>query len=289
MTICIAALGANSKAIVCVADKAITYGEVIQSDTECLKIIDVGKAGMVVLTSGDDDITTRLLRKLRKSPMYENLGKNLENTILCCETVYSECANELRESSYLTPYFLKREDFVRAISGPQINPYMKNLAYKVSKPLGFEFILCGFDDSGKAFIVSLDERGIATEETNTGFATAGGGSDFALSRFLQLNSKRKDPIGRVLHDCFSAKADAEIAQGVGYWWDAKILLRGNKKQNKKPQIIKVNEDIKNLVEGVWKFYTKNPFDEKEMPRKPPKRWKPRLIEYGDNLLKKYCK
>jgi hypothetical protein len=42
MTICCAAFGDNSKAIVCIADKGISYGDTIQWDSDSSKIFPIG-------------------------------------------------------------------------------------------------------------------------------------------------------------------------------------------------------------------------------------------------------
>lgn len=58
-------------------------------------------------------------------------------------------------------------------------------------------------------------------------------------------SKRSHPIERVLYDAFDAKANAEMAIGVGYEWDADVIVSG------KNQSETVPKEIKDIIERVW--------------------------------------
>jgi hypothetical protein len=51
MTVCLGALAADSMAIVCVADKCITYSQDIYGDTDSVKILPLGENGVHVLKS----------------------------------------------------------------------------------------------------------------------------------------------------------------------------------------------------------------------------------------------
>ena len=54
MTVCAAALAANSRAIVCVADKAISYGEYIQCDSDSSKMVRLDSDKCVALFAGGE-------------------------------------------------------------------------------------------------------------------------------------------------------------------------------------------------------------------------------------------
>ena len=45
MTVCVAALAADFNAVVCVADKALSYGEYIQWDSDSSKIVKINPSG----------------------------------------------------------------------------------------------------------------------------------------------------------------------------------------------------------------------------------------------------
>jgi hypothetical protein len=73
MTICAAVLAANSKAIVCIADKALTFDssqeggprlQSIQWDSDCTKIVTLGQTGFLCAFSGGEDGISRVLSNL---------------------------------------------------------------------------------------------------------------------------------------------------------------------------------------------------------------------------------
>ncbi len=276
MTICFSALAEESDAIVCIADKCISYGDFIAWDTECSKIIQIEQKNMAVLTAGNDDVIFRVLRRIVG---VKNIGENLNDTIRVCEDIYNECAEEIRINKHLKPLLLKREEFVNAITNTEINPQMKFLAEEIVKPLGFEFILCGFDNLQKPFILTLDNSGVITECTNNGFSAIGSGTFSTLSRFAWSESSRKHPVERVLYDCFDAKVNAELVPGVGYEWDAKILIKNK-------QAHEVNDDIKELIDNIWKYYNVNPFEIKTERKKIglTRTWKEKLEEFGNKIF-----
>jgi hypothetical protein len=69
MTICIAAMAAKSKAIVCIADRAVTYssstgGVNSQSDGGVQKIIDLASTGWVALVAGNLPFAQRVTDRM---------------------------------------------------------------------------------------------------------------------------------------------------------------------------------------------------------------------------------
>ncbi len=63
MTVCLAALAAESKALVCVADGALTYGDRIQWDADIGKMYTVNPSGLLVMMS-DEGNGSRVISKL---------------------------------------------------------------------------------------------------------------------------------------------------------------------------------------------------------------------------------
>src|SRR5260370_1700483 len=82
MTICIGALAAGGKSIVCVADKGLSYGPGIQWDSDSTKIVPVGSSGVQALISGGELMISRVLRGLAA---IQGLGQSVPNTITECE------------------------------------------------------------------------------------------------------------------------------------------------------------------------------------------------------------
>lgn len=282
MTICVSALAADFGAIVCVADKALSYGNQIQWDSDGSKIIKINPSGTLLLFSGDEMPISKVTSALNAK------GKDLwwkdRNEITkVCEDQFKEVLDKIIEAKFLKPRLLKREDYIKAVSGSQINDYMKSLAEEIGAfELSCDVLVCGFDMMGTPFILHLESPGIATDMTMTGFHGIGGGAEKAVSRFLFSEHKRTHSIERTLFDAFDAKAFAEMSQGVGYEWDAVIILPNNGFHD-------VPVEIKKLIEQVWAKANRSPFDKfdpKEDKSGPPRDWKERLSKFFASLAAK---
>jgi hypothetical protein len=273
MTICIAAIAADSKAIVCVSDKALSYGEYIQWDADSSKMLSLEDRAAVMF-SGSEEGISKVLCNI--SSCEAELGSNAATTSKLFEENYQSAMDEVIQARYLNPLLLKREEYIAAISGSSMNEYMRTVAEEIRQfNMNCNLLVCGFDSNGDPYILNIDHPGLAVEMTNIGFHAIGGGWDKAISRMLWSDYKRSSPIERVLYDAFDAKANAELAVGVGFKWDAAIIL-----PNRMP--LKVSEEIKDLIESVWDEYTRSPF-EKWNPKTDapplPKSWKAKLRKY----------
>jgi hypothetical protein len=205
-------LAADSKAIVVIADKALSYEGYIQWDADSTKIFAFPKNRAVVLISGEEESTTRMLGYFAS---FVELGDERPPTWKFCEAYYKRCVEELIEAYFLQPKLISREQYIAAISGAQINPYIRNIADSIDKyNMNCDIILCGFDADKEAYIFSVAWPGIVTDMTLTGFHAIGGGWDKAISRLLWSETKRAHRIERVLFDAFDAKANAEMAVGM---------------------------------------------------------------------------
>ncbi len=283
MTVCIGALAADSKAIVCVADKALTYGERIQWDADSTKIIQLEPGAPVVLMSGGEEESSRVIRSLHSNVASP---RSIEKLVSSCEESYKKCLQELLRIKFLDSRLLTRKEYVSGITGPHINPYMHELAdslVNTGRKFGCDLLICGFDPRAKPFILYLTAPGVVTDMTRTGFHAVGSGVDQAIPRLLWLESKRTYPIERVLYNVFDAKANSEISVGVGYEWDANILVP----ERGKTGVKEVPKEIKELIDTAWTKFTWSPFDEKSPQNRPDslaKDWKSRLKDYADGLL-----
>jgi hypothetical protein len=278
VTVCVAALAADFKAIVCVADKALSYGDFIQWDSDGSKIVKINPSGTLLLFSGQEMPISKVTGALNAK------GKQLwwkdRNTIIqTCEDEFKLVLDRIIDSKFLAPRLLKREDYIKAVTGPGINEHMKDLAEQIAKfELDCDVLVCGFDMMETPFILSLESPGIVTDMTMTGFHGIGCGAEKAISRFLFAEHKRTHSIERTLFDAFDAKAFSEMSQGVGYEWDAVVILPNNGFHD-------VPEHIKKLIEKVWGKATRSPFDRFD-PKEHyslPRNWKAQLSDFFTSL------
>lgn len=280
MTICIGALAANAKAIVCVADKYISYGAGVSGDSDSSKIVELSN-GVHALIAGNDTAVSRMLAKLTSK---SDIGLDAGETKDYCETAYREMESEIPEAVFLRP-FLKIEDFNNAITAPQVNAVMESISKNINESrqqqthVSCTLLLCGFEEGGNPFIIDISGFGLATNLTHTGFHAVGSGFDYALAKLLTCEYKRSSPIDRVLYECYDAKATAEQDPNVGYDWDAVIITQG--------RADRVPQTIKTMIDRAWTAHTRTPyevFDPDENIPLPPENWKEKLREYAVSLM-----
>lgn len=282
MTICIGALAAGGKSIVCVADKAVTYGEDIQGeDTDSTKIVPVGRNGAHALISGDETSVGRVLSKIA---VHDDIGKDVSATGAYLEAAYKQSESEILEATFLHP-FLDISSFNNALLAMQINPIIATIAAQIDQArreltkFSCGLLLCGFDSTGAPYILHLGSPGLVSNLTHTGFHAIGSGWDYALSRLLGVEWEREHSIDRVLYECFDSKVNAEKDPAVGYAWDAVILTKDRTES--------VPKKIKKLVDRAWIAHSRSPYEvfdlEEDFPL-PPNDWKEQLSQYTERIM-----
>jgi hypothetical protein len=284
MTVCIGALAANSKAIVCVADRCISYSQEVTGDTDSVKILPLGENGLHVLIAGGDASIGRVLSKL---VLHDDLGKNREATKGYCESAYREAEKEILGLKFLSP-FVTSKDYEDALLKPQVNEVLKAISEKIqhersesaAEPIfSCALILCGFDDKQKPFLLDLASPGICTDMTLSGFCATGSGAGYALKHLLADDGwKRNYPIDRALYEIFDAKIQAEEDPGVGYDSDLIVLTPGTSTP--------VPDDIKTMLDRAWIKLHRSPyvkFNRDEHIPLPPKDWMGKLKTFADSI------
>ncbi len=282
MTICIGVLAANAKAIVCVADKYITYNEEILGETDSVKIVPVGENGSHAMISGNDDSILRVLAKLA---LKDNVGKNRNQTGQFCEEAYKEAEREMIEMRFLRP-FITAGDYEKALLKKRVNQVIETIAEEISKnrsstepAFNCELLFCGFDEQSNPYILNLAPPGVCTDVTLNGFSAIGSGAGYALQRLLNNEWSRKYSIDRALYEVFDAKVQAENDMNVGYNWDA-IILTGKKS-------VPLPEDTKKMIDRAWIMLNRSPYethDPVEDVPLPEEDWKDRLKTFAETII-----
>jgi 20S proteasome alpha/beta subunit len=284
MTVCIGVLAAESKAIVCVADRYITYRDDIAGDTDSAKILPLGDNGTHAMIAGADTSIGRVLAKL---VLRDDLGKSKEDTQTYCEEAYREAEREILERRYLGP-FLSSDEYKRALLKKRVNSVIRSISRKIDKDREWDtelptfscsFVLCGFDQQKHPYLLSLESPGICTDMTLSGFCSIGSGSSYALQRLLETGWERKFPIDRALYEVFDAKIQAENDPNVGYDSDV-IVLTADKS-------VPMPEDTKTMLDRAWIKLNRSPyvkFDRDEHVPLPPKDWMKKLKDFAESIL-----
>jgi hypothetical protein len=270
-----------------VSDKAITYtgGTPLQSDANIKKVRKIGKTQWYALIAGDPtfslrviEIVERILAEQAKKQPKEQSGV-LHHTVLMSvfKMAYKQARGAYVEDTVLAPRMLTKELFTARPK--ELLPLDADFFSELSNTCndanpGASLMVCGFDPDSKPHIFSVLNPGRLSNHDMTGFHAIGGGSRTALARLLQLDANKNDGIGMALYQAFEAKVHAELVQGVGYSWDAEILIVGKSKN--------VPERIVRLIENIYAAYPKTPLNKKQW--KSPRNYKSRLNRYISELL-----
>lgn len=241
VTVCIAALAENSKAIVLVSDKALTIGW-LQDDTDIQKIIPVGNTGWMTLISGRVSRCNTVIRRVEEAINNDtNISKTPSKIAMYFGQKYREYRDELIDETILAPFRLTSDLWAKR--NQSLLPLSDKLAYEIQTNMRefnveCELIICGFDEYKKANIIKVGHPGISYNVTNEGFCVIGSGHETAIGRLLWQKWTRKDNLQEVIYEVFDAKAHSELIHGVGTSWDGYVIRYGLKPK-KIPSKIKV--------------------------------------------------
>lgn len=254
MTVCVAAIAEESKSIVMIADKAVTYGA-ISADAGIEKMQGIGDSGWFALMSGNlPDCEAVIRRAVFRLP----IERTYESMLSCLEGAYKEVQSEWLEAVALRPLLLTREDLLaRPASLQPLADQTIQLANQRLQQLNFDvyLLVCGFE-ANKPHIFTVVRPGVAQSHDTTGFAAIGNGNEAATARLLWNYADEEDDLDVALYQVVDAKTYAEMVQGVGAASDAWVLSEGQ-------PIAKVPIEIVDLLNDVFQRASRLPFKPRE--------------------------
>jgi hypothetical protein len=156
MTVCIAALAAKSKAIVCIADRALTFAgdkASAQTDSGVTKIIDVADSHWCAMFSGEDLLFPERVLERVKSELAKYKRGQLNRAIMesAVKTAFYEQWQTEVEDRVLKPKLLDRTSLaaenkdVRLLDTTYLNALAEEIAAHKND---CSMIFCGFDSEG---------------------------------------------------------------------------------------------------------------------------------------------
>jgi hypothetical protein len=285
MTVCIAAFAAKSKAIVLVSDKMLTYGDYnaiqMQSDTGVRKLLHLGDSGWEIQFAGDGAFAEKVVYQATQA--YEKkptIRDSCAEIMDCMQDAYRAVREREAHDAILRPRMLDR-DLVFKRHSSELHPLSDELVAELTKELkafqtGCILLVCGFDKSGP-HMFTLDDPGIFSSCDLPGFCAIGIGHEAATSRLLWEDVDRNNPLDLVLYDVFHAKVQAEIIVGVGYTWDAHIIVRGKK-------LTEVKRPVIHAIEELFEDLTLSPFDKSKRRSEAHKKWIALVSEFAKRAL-----
>lgn len=276
MTICIAAFAdggkGNGTAIVCVADKMLSFGQYSQWDSDITKIIHIPpRASTHALVAGSLSHCEGVLNKLSEIEDVDSYHTVLADHL---EAVYITQYSHYQEIEVLTRRGVSKAAYEQSLASQSVSAPMQKIADEMEAfVFDCDIMLCGIDSLYSPYIVSISPPGKLAQLSMQGFNSIGIGADIANSRILWADHERTHSWGRVLFDLFDAKANAEMSPGVGFTWDGVIIFSDG--------AYKVPKHIKELIEQSWSEHNRSPFKKwsstEDMPR-PKSGWKNRILE-----------
>jgi 20S proteasome alpha/beta subunit len=269
VTVCVAALASGGDCIVCVADKALSYGEYLQWDSDVTKIIPLKSGKGVMMISGGEN-SSRVVNALRD---IQKLGSNISETISKIERAYQTVYDEILEIKFIKQNGLTRDSYLSAVTGLQINRHIEHISEEIEGfDLDVHVLICGHDDTRSPFLLAVKSPGKVVDVSREGFHAIGSGFDHALARLLMHDHKRTHGFAETLYECFDAKAHSEMASGVGFEWDAYFVVA---RSGQGSGVVAVDEEVKPLLDRVWTKANRTPYYKRkkdDLPN-PPRDWK----------------
>ncbi len=283
MTVCITAIAADSRAIVCIADRALTYagfGANSETDSGVTKIVDLPGVNWCAMFSGEDlTFPKRVLDKVFAALSVERNGNLvfIESTV---KAAFESCWEHEVEDQILKPNLLTKNDFVSRPASVQ--PLDTKLVMKIAEEISeykqnCSMLFAGFDNH-EAHIFMASTPGRIDPCDWQGFAVVGAGTDAARNQIIWQEYEKGDSLQSVLYDVFCAKVATEMIQGVGYAWDWRVLVAG-----KKPKPLP--KKIDNLIDKLWTTHNRSPFSRRLTKSElAPKAWEKILKDFATKTL-----
>lgn len=241
MTVCVAAICDDGKALILVADKMVGLGYVT-SDLDITKMRPLHKDWWI-LFSGDDLSSVFDIIDYAKDALHNEHKlspddpASLKAAVKAVESGFDKKRLEVAETLYLKPIGWKMSAFRSKGHGTLPNAVqIQSDIERFSLPI--ELLVAGFD-GGSAFIFDLmgygDKRGIANRCDIPGFKAIGSGSTVAEFMMYYRDFSPKEGVREAIYQAMEAKFYGEQASGVGERTDLFVARSGK-------ELIQLNDD-----------------------------------------------
>jgi 20S proteasome alpha/beta subunit len=281
MTVCVGAIAEKSKAIVMVADKSVTYsgGTPMESDTSVRKIVPIGTSGWYALIAGDSTFALDVVYECEQILFSNGVPSSGSEMMRHVKAAYQQCRETDISDRILKPRLLTKDLYTSRPSS--LLPLPLSLTDAIDREVkdystSTRLLICGFDDGKVPHIFSICDPGVYDSHDLLGFHAVGIGQETALARLLSMDAEKADPLAKSLYGAFDAKVNAEIIQGIGYSWDAEILVVGNRKAFKVPR------NIISLMDRMYEGFPRSPFDADKSQM--PQEWWNRLGDFITRIM-----
>ena len=217
MTVCVAALCDEARAVIGAADRMLTAGD-IEFEPPQTKIIEL-TTSIVGLIAGDASFQAGILRKIQLD-IDDHIKANPTAwlTIDQVSQMYMRYYNAVRfkraENAVLAPLGMDSTSFIanqQRMSAQLVDKLAAELLnFSVPETAA---IFCGVDPTGAHIYTAND--GVVSCNDVVGFSAIGAGAWHADSQLMFAAHTKWSPFAQTLLTIYSAKKRAEVAPGVG--------------------------------------------------------------------------
>ncbi|MGB6547155.1 MAG: hypothetical protein WBE97_16190 [Candidatus Acidiferrales bacterium] len=225
MTVCVAVLCDEGRAIVLASDKMVGKGY-IEGEPDIAKLQMIHPHWMMML-SGNDISPLMDLADLARSELPPTKEVSLETVKEVMQRNYELIRMKRAEATYLKPIGWTIDRFTK--EGPQSLPNYEQIQSRVAEyELDVMILVAGFDRTlsppGKIFTMSGENRGIPIRCDIPGFAAIGSGGIGAEYMLFFRKVSQNIPVRKAVYCALEAKYFGEQASGVGPRTDLFVLL-----------------------------------------------------------------
>lgn len=247
MTVCIATLCENRKAIVLAADRMVSTSAFSADDLATSKIRRLHKNWWAMIAANDlppvFSVLDTVAALLPDAPTLANVEDALSNTF---------ARERLRrsETGVLGPYGLTMQDFINEGRTKLGDALFRQLFLDISMHrIAAELIVAGFDPDELGHVLSINDPGQVDRHELPGFYAIGAGALGALSMLYYRSQDYTEPIELSLFQTNEAKIFGGFAPGVG--WDTELAIL---RPNQEPRFLTTSEVDK--IDDLWIAKTK---------------------------------
>jgi hypothetical protein len=261
LTVCIAGIAEGGRAIVMLADRALSATRnnrtILKSDSRIKKIQEIAP-GWWALFSGRPDFARTVLEWAKVNYHTANPPSVPECVKLAYQSVRRvEIIDNVFQPSLHTENWYKERLHTKISVNDEC--FFRIFDKVENHDCETSLMACGFDEHQMAQIYVIRNPGKQEIWSPDGFGVIGIGGETARNRLYVLNNNVDNKLTRVLYNMYDAKElCASILPDVGHEWDALVLMDG---KNAEP----VPPDKMRLIEKLYKYHPKSPFDDASRP------------------------
>lgn len=228
MTVCVAAMCDDRKAIVLAADKMVGFGA-IESEADIHKIVRLHKDWWVMMAANDISPAFDIIDAAKQRMSSRSMG--VDAAIQAVVRAYQEKRLNQAEAIHLTPRGWSLIEFNSVQSVNVIPSALRiELDFKIqAHHLSLTLLVAGFDRHGLGHIFSVDDydhRASARRHDIPGYHAIGSGSQGAMYMMAYREVSSSMPIRGMLYYVAEGKYFGELASGVGERTDLHIIRPG---------------------------------------------------------------